>query len=107
MIEQMPDSVLIGKKNLDPTSGEADAFLRARLKSLIEIYPDVDYYWLWYTEHRLWDNVKEEELSESFRKFYKENIHHFGYDMAHVTPNGVLIPNIKVTTKQEKRIPPL
>jgi hypothetical protein len=89
MIDQMPESVLIGEqKNLDPTSAEAEAYLRARLKALTEIYPDVDYYWLWYTEGRQWDRITDDELTPSFREYYRKNFRYFRYNMTRVTPIG-------------------
>ncbi len=89
MLKQMPASVLIGKsKNLDPTSPEAEEFLRIRLKALVDMYPDVNYYWLWYTEGGRWDQIRDDEFTPSFREFYQRNIQNFKYDMFHITPTA-------------------
>lgn len=90
IFKAMPDSAKVGGRLLDPTSAEADAFLRERLKALVAMYPQVDYYWFWYTEHKLWDGVKDEELSPALREFWARNRPLFDYPLHHVSARGAL-----------------
>jgi hypothetical protein len=77
--------------NLDPTSDSAEDITRARLKALVETYPNSDFYTLWYSELGPYQDVTPDKMSPKLRRFYEEKVRSFEYEQWHFKAPGYVI----------------
>ncbi len=70
-----PDSMIRGAMLPDPTHPSSIEILHHTIDNILEVYPDIDWIWLWLHEHTM--HVGTPQLSPSFQRLLDRERDHF------------------------------